>query len=448
MKRPCLRPAVFFLLILTAVSAPAFEVGMPSLSGVDILERADRENLEEAVRNELRAVFPSSEWTLMPADLLGLALESEGLDPATCAAEECFSEMGRKLNLDILVLGYFRRTSAEDRVLLKLYDMETGKMEGFIRVTGSDPRALHNSLPEACGRLLHPYRLWKPETETSVNDDEAELLAEAWTEQNEDTVETLVPASTPNEIGGSDSAASAESRSILSGWSLGMNAGTYSGPNHAVLMNHLNNIMVVMGPTTTPFQSFEVGTPLGGRIMRSFRGPISFAGTYHFSQFTQKGLFVPHGWESERNLTSNLHEFILGFHYALSFVKSSTVEPYVGAGAAFLFADSQLDIGLDNPGTDDVDKTFLIESTDFALGAEAYIGLNYHLSSKLMLQGELGGTMGQVSQSFDYAGSLQHLEPGTPQDAVEDPSVNDILWGSYPLDLNGLRLSIGLLFTL
>ena len=445
MKRVNRRMAVLFLVLLSATASTAFEIGMPTMLGTDILDRTECEDLETAVRDELSAAFPASEWTLMPADLLGLALEGEGLNPAACADEICFSELGRKLKLDMLIMGYFRRTSAEDRVLLKLYDMETGKMEGFIRVTGSEPRVLHNSLPEACSRLLHPYRLWKPKAPAKNT---TGLVSKSDSELSKSKAPAFVPERFTDDNNSIVSASSEGSGSILSGWSLGLNIGTYSGPNHAVLMSHLNNIMAVMGPTTSRFQSFEVGTPLGARIMREFRGPISFAGTYHYSNFTQKGLFVPHGWESERNLTTKLHEFILGFHYALSFVKSSTVEPYVGAGAAFLFADSQLDIGLDDPDTDDIDKNFLVESTDFSLGAEAYIGLNYHLSSKLMLQGELGGTMGQVSQSFDYTGSLQHIDPGTPQDAVENPEVNDILWGSYPLDLNGLRLSIGLLITL
>ena len=74
---------------------------MPSLMGADVLEPTARETLEAAVRDELAASFPSDEWTLMPADLLGLTLESKGLNPAACADESCFSDLGRQADLDI-----------------------------------------------------------------------------------------------------------------------------------------------------------------------------------------------------------------------------------------------------------------------------------------------------------------------------------------------------------
>jgi len=441
--------------LIGTLPAAAFQLGLPPLEGTADLSASEREELESAVHEELTAAFPSPEWQLMSGDLISLAMEAESLDPAACSEEDCFADIGRALKLDILIMGYFRRSSHEDRLLLKLYDIGSGKMEGFIRVSGSDPRALRSSLPDDCRRLLHPYRSWKPTEELTGED--ADLLTNAWAAQSDENIEALVggegdaPDDSILETVEKD-----RSGSLLSGWSFGPSISTYSGPNHAVLMNHVNNIMSVMGEPISRFQSFEVGTSIGLSMLRHFNGPISFAGTYHFTQYNQNALFVPHGWESPRELNTKLHELGLGIHFALDFVRSKTVEPFVAAGVSFLYADSQLDILLDNvsgahggvPDTVYENQDFLLESTDFSVGAEAYVGLNYRVTSNLIIQGQLGGTMGQVNQNFDFDGSLQHLNPETPQDAIEDPSANDILWGSYPLELNGLRLSLGLLISL
>jgi hypothetical protein len=438
-----------------AMSAAAFQVGLPPLQGTADLSDAERLELESAVRDELTAAFPSTEWQFMSGDLISLAMEAENLDPASCSEEDCFAGLGRALKLDILIMGYFRRSSNEDRLLLKLYDISSGKMEGFIRVSGSEPRALRSSLPDDCRRLLHPYRNWKPAEDLAGDDTDA--LTQAWAAQNDDPIETLVggeeeaPDDTVLEFG-----EKGRSGSLLSGWSFGPSISTYSGPNHAVLMNHVNNIMTVMGEPISRFQSFEVGTSIGLSLLRHFNGPISFAGTYHFTQYTQNALFVPHGWESPRELNTQLHEFGLGVHFALDFVRSKTVEPFVAAGMTFLYADSQLDILLDNipnspdgnPDTAYENRNFLLESADLSVGAEAYVGLNYRITPHLMIQGQLGGTMGQVNQNFDYDGSLQHIFPNSDPEDVENPGNNDILWGSYPLELNGLRLSLGMLISL
>ncbi len=453
---PILFPA---LLLLLALPAAAFQVGLPPIVGTESIEESDRENLETAVRDELRAAFPSGEWNLMPGDLLALALAGKDLDPATCAEEACFAEMGRAVGLDILIMGYFRRSSNEDRLLLKLYDVSSGKMEGFIRVSGSEPRALRSSLPEDCRRLLHPYRDWKPAEEAELAGEDTDLLTEAWAAQSDDAAESLVGAEEEEEAVREPAAPAKSGRTpgaLVSGWSFGPNVSTYSGPNHAVLMNHINNIGSVMGEPISLFQSFEVGTSLGFNVLRHFNGPISFVADYHFTQYSQHASFVPHGWESDRTVDSKLHEFGLGIHYALSFVRSKTVEPFVAASVTLLYADSYLDIALDNvsdspngdPGTAYPDYDTRIESTDMSIGAAASVGLNYRLNRSVMIQGQLGGTMGQVSQYFDYEGSLQHITPDANQSEIEDPSDNDILWGSYPLELNGLRLSLGLLVTL
>lgn len=443
--------------LLLTLPALAFQVGLPPLLGTEDLDKSDRESLENAVRDELLAAFPAEEWTLMPGDLLALALEGKDLDPSTCAEEACFAEMGRAVGLDILIMGYFRRSSNEDRLLLKLYDVASGKMEGFIRVSGSEPRALRSSLPEDCRRLLHPYRDWKPAEEVEFAGEDTDLLTEAWAAQSEDATESLVGAE--EEVEREPVPPPKKARTpgaLISGWGFGTNVSTYSGPNHAVLMNHINNIGSVMGEPISLFQSFEVGTSLGFNVLRHFNGPITFVADYHFTKYSQQASFVPHGWESDRTVESKLHEFGLGIHYALSFVRSKTVEPFVAASVTLLYADSYLDIALDNvsnspdgnPGTAYPDYDTRIESTDMSVGAAASVGLNYRLNRSLMIQGQLGGTMGQVSQYFDYEGSLQHITPDANQSEIEDPSVNDILWGSYPLELNGLRLSLGLLVTL
>ena len=239
-------------------------------------------------------------------------------------------------------------------------------------------------------------------------------------------------------------------------WSLGPFIGTFSGPSHENVLNHVNNTMGRLsgGVLASAFTNFDVGTPVGLRLFRAVNEVVSVSSTYSYSQFFTKGAFTPMEWQSDRSLTTNLHELELAAHYELDFVRGNKIEPYFGVGLDFILADSQLAIDLVNVYgvTEDgeeggpvlPDRSFEIDSSDFGIGALGLAGLNFNFTRRVALNAEIQGVLGQVRQHFDYDGSLQYISPGS--DGVEDPQVNDILMGSYPLDLNGLRLSICLLF--
>jgi len=442
--------------LLAAQTSVAFVVGMPKVLGTEALDADERGEFEVVLREELRAAFPSESWEMTPADILGISLAQKDLRPEACAEDECFARMGRELELDLFIVGYFRRNNEEDRVLLKLYDMGTGKMEGFIRVSGTGAGTLRNSLPEACQRLLHPYRNWEPEeTEAKVEDTDAAM--EAWAAQSDGEVKSLVGGNEKKiERGQLAASRAATPRYDQPRWSFGLHASTFSGASHAILLHEINLDMKQGGGTlVSPFQNFDVGSPVGGKARWHYKGPIVFSGTYFFTQYETSAEYIIHGWETDRKLESNLHEVQLAVEYSLSFINSRTIDPFLGAGILYSYADSHLDINLNNvdelgPGNGDIypSRTFRVESQNSSFGATAFAGLNYNLNRKVTLQGLLAGTMVQIGQGFVYKGSLQYFQPESSDEDIGNPALNDILGGSHPFDLNGLRLSIGLLFSL
>ena len=91
-----------------------------------------------------------------------------------------------------------------------------------------------------------------------------------------------------------------------------------------------------------------------------------------------------------------------------------------------------------------------MKATDTTLAYMGLAGLIYRFASRMSINAEIQGIMGDIRQTFDYEGSLQYLarEGVIDPAAIEDWGTNDILGGSYPLDLVGVRLSVGLLVTL
>ncbi len=238
-------------------------------------------------------------------------------------------------------------------------------------------------------------------------------------------------------------------------WRIGSLIATYAGPSHANVLTHVNNMMLVMqSEDGYRFDNFGMGTPLGLRLLWSANDVVSFSGTYNYSQYTAESFFDPYGWDSDRSLTTKLHEFTLGLQYGLQFVRSQKIEPYVGFAMNYAYADSKLAIELVNPGyvyvagSDEVlmpNQSFEVSSSNGGLGVLAMAGLSFHLTGRLLINAEIQGVMGQIRQYFDYDGSLQYIEPTPAPADVENPGINDILLGAYPLDLNGIRLSVGVL---
>ena len=240
-------------------------------------------------------------------------------------------------------------------------------------------------------------------------------------------------------------------------WSLGPLVATYAGPSHADLLFRTNDIMPLLGSEPgIRLVDFETGTPAGLRAYWSYRPALGLAATYSFSNYSSAETFLPSGWSSPRELSTNLHELDLTVHYGLDFVRNQKLLPYVGFGIGLVMADSHLKIDLLNTSgvqvDDDDPDSPLLPDKHFDIGARdttmAYIGLAgliYRFGSRVALNAEMQGVMGDIRQTFDYAGSLQHIRPGSTPGDVEDWGINDILGGSYPMDLSGVRLSIGVL---
>jgi opacity protein-like surface antigen len=238
-------------------------------------------------------------------------------------------------------------------------------------------------------------------------------------------------------------------------WSLGPLIATYAGPSHADLLFRTNDIMPVMqSEPGLRLSDFETGMPAGLRVYWAYRPALGLAATYSFSDYSSAATFTPHGWSSPRELTTDLYELDFTLHYGMDFVRNQKLLPYAGFGIGFAMADSRLSIELINtPGihedSDDPsspllpDRQFEIDARDTTMTYIGLAGLIYHFGSRLALNAEIQGVMGDIRQTFEYAGSLQHIQPGTLN--ADDWKLNDILGGSYPMDLNGVRLSIGVL---
>ena len=138
-------------------------------------------------------------------------------------------------------------------------------------------------------------------------------------------------------------------------------------------------------------------------------------------------------------------------HYGLDFVRSQKLLPYVGFGFSVVYADTDLNLNLINPleyneadpASMIPDKSSVVSSGDQTLAYLGLAGLNYRLTNRLSVTVEMQAVMGDLRQNFEYDGSLQHINPNATDDLVENWNTNDILGGVYPLDLNGVRLSIG-----
>jgi opacity protein-like surface antigen len=233
---------------------------------------------------------------------------------------------------------------------------------------------------------------------------------------------------------------------------------TYAGPSHADLLFRTNEVMV-SGMASEPgflLSDFETGTPAGLRAYWAYRPALGLAATYSFSNYSSAQAFTAHGWDSPRELTTDLHELDFTLHYGLDFVRSQRILPYVGFGIGFAMADSRLSIDLLNTpqvheDADDSDspllpnRQFEIEARDTTLTYLGLAGMMYRFGGRFAINAEIQGVMGDIRQTFEYAGSLQHIQPEAPPGAIDDWGLNDILGGSYPMDLNGMRLSIGVL---
>lgn len=241
-------------------------------------------------------------------------------------------------------------------------------------------------------------------------------------------------------------------------WNIVTSIATYSGPSHADVLFRINDIMPLMqSDPGIRLSDFEEGMPLSMRVHWNYLPALGFSATYSTSSYSSANDFEAHSWSSPRELTTRLHELGLALHYGLDFVRSQKLLPYVGGGAAIVMADSKLSIDLlnvqnlppfdpDDPTAPDYpDQHFLVKARDATVTYFGMAGLIYRFTNRVSLSAEVQGIMGDIRQDFDYSGSLQHVNPGTPQNQIDDWSINDILGGAYPLDLNGIRLSVGVM---
>ncbi|MDP6419021.1 MAG: outer membrane beta-barrel protein [Candidatus Krumholzibacteria bacterium] len=437
-----------FALMLLALPALADNlVAVLELNDLGNLDKSSRNSLDQSIREEIAAALPKASWSILPLAITRSRLLEAGLSAGDCQEDACFVSLGKELGVRLLIAPYFREGARDFKILLKLYDSRSEKLEAFVRVSGTDLKSLLNDLPDPCFRLFHSYRV---QTENSPEEKVrqkitsiAPILPEGGIDHRQRIPEAV--AEIPD----------------LKRFAFGPQVATYSGPSHESLLSHINVGMSRMegGSPSAPFRDLPVGVPFGFGALWRIKPPVALEANYSYASFETSTSFLPHEWESPRSLNTQLHELRFAFQYGLDFVRSRAVEPYLGGGVSFLHARSLLEIDLlninevtenqDNPGSPILpDRHFRVESKDTSLGAVAFVGLRYRLSPQAFLQAELMGTMGQITQNFEYEGSLQYIAPGSPPELFDDPEVNDILWGSYPLNLNGMKLSLSLRFEL
>ncbi len=235
-------------------------------------------------------------------------------------------------------------------------------------------------------------------------------------------------------------------------WTIGAAVGTYSGPSHADLIFRTNDIMQVMSSEMgTRMTDFEQGTPLSFRLQWNTLPAVGFSATYSYSSYSSSETYQVANWASPREISSNLHDLTFALHYGLDFVRSQKLLPYIGFGFSIVYADTDLNIGLINtleydeadPESMIPDKSNVVSSNDQTLAYLGLAGLNFRLTNRIAVNIEMQAIMGDLRQNFEYEGSLLHMNPNAELPFLESWNTNDILGGVYPLDLNGIRLSIG-----
>jgi hypothetical protein len=245
----------------------------------------------------------------------------------------------------------------------------------------------------------------------------------------------------------------------ISEWTIGPSIATFSGATHDDLINLINIWTNVAGggDGRVRMDDFGVGIPLGLQVNWNIMHPVTFACTYFFTRYSTDANFEFNGWGSYKALQSDLHDLVFTMHYGLNFIRSNRVTPYIGLGANFIMARSGLEINLINPGPNYVldldgermpDQHFEFKSNDTTIGALALAGLTLNLNSRMAINAEVQGTMIQINQYFDYEGSMQYVIPDYSPESYGHMGNDNILPGKRPLDLNGLKLTVGILFGL
>ena len=222
-----------------------------------------------------------------------------------------------------------------------------------------------------------------------------------------------------------------------------------SAPSHEVLFAHINDFVAMNnGQSSQRLQDFSDAAAAGFRGIWNRNRRFSVSLSYYFTHHVTSVTFPFHEWASPRSLETDLSSIVLAANYSPPFPGPRQLRPYIGVGMARFHANSELNIDLVNyhevfdvNGQILPDQHFELHSSDSTIGFIGQLGVNLDVTDRLTWHMELQGIFfSQLRQEFNYQGSLQYVNPDA---SGADASANDILMGSYPLELGGTRFSMG-----
>jgi len=234
-------------------------------------------------------------------------------------------------------------------------------------------------------------------------------------------------------------------------WQLGAMIANRTRPNHDRLLTHINEYVAVNnGGSGERLRGFSPGVSAGLQLLWNRDRFLGASVAYFYSHHLSAANFPFHGWASPRRIELDLDELVLAFRLSPRFSGPKPLRPFIGGGIACFHARTALSIELVNdPGAMDgeghllPDRRFVLRSEDLSLGLAGLAGASIDVTERLTWQLEIQGLfMSQLRQQFDYQGSLQYV---TPDGSGAGDETNDILMGSYPLELGGLRFNLGFL---
>jgi len=150
------------LLLLPAGGSAKERVAVLDFKNYTDMDRPDLEYLtDDVVRAEVRRLLPRDQYFVVTKESLRTYLEDQGVDLGEACEGSCAVDIGRKIQVHLILTGSVRKIRKDLLVTLKMYNTKSGEFLGSEEARGRDVAELAPEMRSAVGRLL--YAVAEPE---------------------------------------------------------------------------------------------------------------------------------------------------------------------------------------------------------------------------------------------------------------------------------------------